>query len=285
MYKLTFKKSVKQMKLMGMLFIFGFIFACQENNHTTAPSDTPELQSDSQSPQVLIPLEVEQGSALSESALKAEGLLNIGAKAEQDLADLVREKYEPITESNALSKVSASNCKVDFNSSSSLSWMVDQCYSTFATWPYYIHGCPSYWVYTNPLNLDHFHLTPEASNQCFGTSPKWGTQSGSNCINQSDAKYWPRIATNMGSNTGVEFYAKSKSDGSSKNMTLKRLVVKSGTVRVVVYRTDIGGWWQWTGLGVGAWTWSVNNTNLSKIRIYDTNKNGTVTFDDLEVAF
>ncbi|GJL60586.1 MAG: hypothetical protein NPIRA03_34430 [Nitrospirales bacterium] len=264
-------KLMNWVKMAGILLILGLIFSCQKNPVSTTPSET---------------LEAHLGSPLSESTIDNEdNPPKNPIEEEQELADFVRDKTGSIAEPEGLSKSFAATCKIDFNSSSSLSWMVNQAFSTFATWPYYIHGCPSYWIYSKPLNLDHFHLVSQAPNQCYGTSPKWGTNVNGSCVNQSDAKYWSRIATNMGSNSGVEFYAKSKSSGSSKNVTLKRLRVKSGTVRVVVYRTDIGKWWQWKNLGVGTWKWSTNNTNLSKVRIYDTNKNGTVTFDDLELTF
>ncbi len=277
------KKLSRCLSLAALAMAVGAMSSCMKNEPATAPMEgqkSPTAQADSDRLEIR---EAKPGSALPDAEARIEGLLVPEAGKEAQLGEWMKERSGAIPGPAALEKTAATTCPVNFNSSASLSWMVDQCYSTFATWPYYIHGCGSYWVYSNPLNLDHFHLVPEATNHCYGTNPKWGQQSGTNCINQTDAKYWSRIATNMGSNTGVEFYVKNTSN-ESRNFTLKKLRVKSGTVRVLVYRTDIGGWWQWTNLGPGLWTWSVNNTALSKVRIYETNYNGTVTFDDLELS-
>jgi|GEM_PF-2327846 len=185
----------------------------------------------------------------------------------------------------ALSKTAVlPTCTVDFNSSFSLSLMPGHCSSTFATSPFYIHQCnSSYWVYSNPVNLDHFHLVAENPNQCYGSGNNWGVQSGSSCVSQSDAMYWPRIATNMGSNTGVQFYVKSSSNV-KKNFDLKAIYVNSSTMDIYVNRVGIG-WWHWSGLtSPMRWYFPTNATNVSEVQVFKDGMNGTVTFDNLEVA-
>jgi hypothetical protein len=183
-----------------------------------------------------------------------------------------------------LAKASAlSTCTDDFNQSLGLSLIPDHCFNTFAVYPYYIHQCnSSYWVYSEPLNLDHFHLMPEVSNQCYGTSPNWGTKSGSSCINQSDAKLWPRRAANMGTNTGVRFYVKG-GDNVHRNFNLGAIYASSGTLDVWAYRVGVG-WWHWNNLtSPGRWYFPVNNTNISEVQVFENTQNGTISFDNLEI--
>jgi hypothetical protein len=197
------------------------------------------------------------------------------------------EAVEAVPESGArpLAKTAAlSTCIVDFNSPFSLSLMSDQAYTTFTSSPHYIHGCNSsqYWVYSWPININHFHLVPENSNYCIGSPYKIGVKSGSNCVSQSDAKNWPRFATNMGGNSGVQFYVKSGSNV-RKNFNLQAIRVLSGTMEVYAYRIGIG-WWVWYPLTEGnRWYWPANTT-VSEIQVFDHGKNGTVTYDNLEVA-
>lgn len=177
-------------------------------------------------------------------------------------------------------------CVVDFNQSFGLSLMPDQCYSTFAVSPYYSHLCNNqYYVYTKPINLDHFHLAAENPNYCFGTSPKWGTWSNGVCVNQSEAKYWPRRASNMGTNTGINFLVKGPYPGYvRKNFNLGAIYAVSGTLDLYAYRVGVG-WWHWPNLtSPQRWYWTGNNLNISEISVYHNGLNGTMTFDNLEIS-
>ncbi len=175
-------------------------------------------------------------------------------------------------------------CTIDFNSSNALMFILDHGYSTFIVSPWYAEQCyGDYWIRGTAVNISHWHLVAEAANQCFGTSPKWGTQSGANCINQTDAMYWPRKAMNMNGNTGISFKAVYQ-DGTYRHFDLQALYVRSGTVKVLAYRVGIG-WWYWPNLTAGhRWHWTVNNLNISDVRVFDTNEEGTFAIDNLEVA-
>lgn len=186
----------------------------------------------------------------------------------------------PLAKSAAL----LSTCNVNFNSSTALARMSDQCYTTFTSPPHYIHPCNSnqYGFYSTPLNTDHFHLVPENSNYCIGSPYKFGVKSGSSCVSQSDAKYWPRIATNMGGNSGVQFYVKSGSNV-RKNFDLQALYVIEGTMEVYAYRIGIG-WWVWYPLTAGnRWYWPAGTT-VSEIQLFDHGQNGTIVYDNIEIA-
>jgi len=175
-------------------------------------------------------------------------------------------------------------CTINFNSSNALMYVSDHGYSTFIFNPWYAQQCyGSYWIRGTAVNLDHWHLAAEASNQCYGTSPKWGTQSGSSCINQTDAMYWPRKAMNMNGNTGISFKAV-YSNGTYRNLDLKAIYVRSGTIKVLAYRVGVG-WWYWSNLTAGQrWYWTGNNVNISDVRVFDTNENATYAIDNLAVA-
>jgi hypothetical protein len=187
----------------------------------------------------------------------------------------------------AKSAAVAVTCTIGFNSSNSLSFISDHGASTFIYSPY-TEMCnnKNYWVRTNPINLDHFHLVAEAADQCYpldGTN-NWGHGvTNVSCKNTSDAMWWPRSVMNMNSNTGVVFTALGQ-DGVGRNMDLNALYVKTGSIKVLVYRVGIG-WWYWPNLNSARrWYWTGNNTNLSEIRVFDTNENGTYTIDNLEVG-
>jgi hypothetical protein len=186
----------------------------------------------------------------------------------------------------AKSAAVAVTCTIGFNSSNSLSFISDHGASTFIYDPGYTEMCnnKNYWVRTTSINLDHFHLVAEAADQCYGSGMNWG-HNGANgaCLNQSDAMWWARSVMNMNSNSGVVFKALGQ-DGVNRNMDLNAIYVKTGSIKVLAYRVGIG-WWYWSNLSAARrWYWTGNNTNLSEVRVFDTNENGVFTVDNLEVG-
>lgn len=176
-------------------------------------------------------------------------------------------------------------CNIRFNAPDALKLLVDHGYSTFITSPWYAESCDNgaHWIRGKGVNIDHWHLVAEAANQCYGTSPKWGTTSGSSCINQTDAKYWPRTAANMNGDSGISFKAETSS-GNSRNLDLKAIYVRDGSIKVLANRVGVG-WWVWHNLSAtGRWYWTVNNLKLSDVRVFDTHESGVFAIDNLEVA-
>jgi len=173
-------------------------------------------------------------------------------------------------------------CTIDFNSQWGIARMADQAYTTFTSAPHYQHWCnnSSYLVLTWPLNISHYHLGPEAANTCTGTSPNIGIKSGAQCINQKEGKLWPRVATNMGGNSGVEFWVKSAGNV-PKNFDLKSLTVKGGSVEVWVATNT--GWWMWTGLGPGYWEFPQGDM-IGDLRLFASGMNGTISYDNIQIA-
>ena len=173
-----------------------------------------------------------------------------------------------------------SPCMVDFNQAAGIAHMPDQAYTTFTGDGgfHYQHWCNNngYLVLTYPINMDHYHLIPEAANYCSGTKPKMGTKSGSQCINQVEGKLVPRFAMNMNNNSGVRFWVKSAGNV-SKQFDLKSIVVKSGSMEIYIAKSN--GWWYWTGLGPAYWEFPQGD-NIGEIRIYASGLNGTVGFDN-----
>ena len=206
----------------------------------------------------------------------------------------VNEPETPAAEipaTGALSKSAAVpfvSCTIGFNSSSSLATLYGHGSSTFVVSPWYAESCNSsyYWVRASAINLDHYHLVAEAADQCYGSGNRWGHyQYGTSgpCINQSDAMYWPRRAMNMNGNSGIVFKALHRS-GAARNMDLKAIYVKSGSIKVLAYRVGVG-WRYWANLNADQrWYWTGNNINISEIRVFDTNENGVYAIDNLEVG-
>jgi hypothetical protein len=180
------------------------------------------------------------------------------------------------------SAVPGPSCMVNFNSSSSISYMSDQAWSTFTSPPHYIHDCTSGWIYTNPIGTGHFHLNFAHLNTCQGAPYKVGyRQANGSCLNQQDARLYPRTATNMGANTAIQFFAQN-SARVRKNFDLKSIRVISGPIQIVGYRTDVG-WWQWSPLTPGTWTF-YNANNLSEMTVYHNDRVNTYEVDDINVA-
>lgn len=178
------------------------------------------------------------------------------------------------------------SCLIDFNSSTSLSIMPEQAWTTFALSPYYIQNCGDgeRWVYTQPLNMDHYHLGFEFQSQynfCFGNPYKVGQMIASSCANLKDAKLWPRNAQNMQSGSGIDFYARTYG-GTRLNFDLKSIRILSGPAIIKVYRNDIGGWWQWE-LPAGTWTFPYNSANLRELQVFHRDYNGIFNIDDVKL--
>jgi hypothetical protein len=173
-------------------------------------------------------------------------------------------------------------CNVDFAQQSGIAAMANQAYNTFAFAPHYRHWCNNngYLVRTLSISLDHYHLSPEAAN-CVGSSPKIGTHRVNGvCMNQTEGKFWPRVAGNMGSNTGIEFWVKSAGNV-QKNFDFRSFDVISGSAEVWVLKNT--GWAMWNNLGPGHWVFP-NADNVGYLDLYESGKNGTVFFDNVEVA-
>jgi hypothetical protein len=174
-------------------------------------------------------------------------------------------------------------CMVNFNSPVGISMMADQAYTTFTSSPHYQHWCNNngYLVRTWPISISHYHLAPEAASYCIGTNPKIGTHKVSGvCMNQTDGKNWPRVATNMGGSSGVEFWVKSAGNV-GKNFDFRSIDVRSGSVEVWVLKSN--GWHFWTGLVPAHWTFP-NADNVGILDLFASGKNGTISYDNVEVA-
>jgi hypothetical protein len=69
-----------------------------------------------------------------------------------------------------------------------------------------------------------------------------------------------------------------------KNFNLGAIKAVGGTLDLYAYRVGVG-WWHWPNLtSPQRWYWTGNNTNISEISVYRNNLNGTMTFDNLEIA-
>ena len=263
----------------AILFSFSlFCVGCRDSN------DQANLTNDASTTEPISVNEVNGGEFIDTN--DAMRLINSTAvTSEMSVHDLIDISAD---ESSATStktlKSSFDRCLIDFNSSSALGLMVDQASSTFATWPYYIQTCSSgdFFVYSEPVNLDHFHLMYEHKH-CFGSGVNIGIDSNGNCISQKEAKLWPRQAANMNDDTGIRFYAKN-AQNKRNNFDLEGIKVISGSIEVLVYRTDVKKWWIWRNLKPGSWYWTTNNINLSELYIYYNGRNGTFLIDNLEVT-
>lgn len=196
---------------------------------------------------------------------------------------------EPALSQNASLNKSAAGpvvtCTNGYNNIAGLGALSDHGSTTFILSPWYSEPCGNtgYKVRTAAFNLDHFHLMPEGANYCFGSGMNWGTPTSSGCINQSDAKYWPRVAYNMTGVTGLQIHGVNPG-GENRPIDLYALRVKSGTAKVIVYKMNLG-WFTWTNLAAGhRYIWSGNNTTLGVIRIFDNQYNGVFGVDNLEVG-
>lgn len=197
----------------------------------------------------------------------------------------VKPASNPLPASMSLAKGAAlSACNVDFNSSSALAVVPNQANQGYAhsPGPYYDHTCNgAYWLKSEPLNTTSYRLVPENSLWCAGWVPMIGCKIDGYCYNHTEGKLWPRTAGNLGTNTGVQFWAESFS-GYSKDFEIRSLYVKSGTVQVAGWRPGIG-WWYWYPLTAGTtWTWPAG-IPVSQLQIY-SHVGGYITFDNLGVA-
>lgn len=177
-------------------------------------------------------------------------------------------------------------CNIDFNSAYSLDLLPDNGWKTYATSPNnYKHLCHGIFYHVNPINSSTVFLSPEATNMCFGPSPYWGVNSAGGCVNQSDAKNWPRFSGNIGGNTGVQFYLMG-SNGQRRKFNLGAVTVRQGTMDIWVYRNNIQGWWHWWGLTPGRWTFpAANASDLNEIQIFEDGYNGYISFDNIETTY
>lgn len=217
-------------------------------------------------------------------ASEAELIVQSSYKIEESsLATLNVISEQPFLELPKLQKSGVDTCMIDFNSPNSLALMPDQAIGTMATWPYYIHYCNSglYFIYTEPVNLDHFHLNYE-HNYCYDGKLNIGIKSGELCLSSKEAKFWPRYATNMNNDTGIRFFAKSSANVKS-NFNLDSVRIITGRIEVLAYRTDIKGWWIWRNLKPGLRHFR-NNTNINNLYFYYNQRNGTFEIDDLKLT-
>jgi hypothetical protein len=184
----------------------------------------------------------------------------------------------PLAKSAALA-----TCIVDFNNANSLSFIPNQANQTTVNSPYYMHSCNgSHWAYSSPINANSFRLIPENPQWCSGPVPYIGYKSGAYCINHTEGKFWPRKAANTGTNTGVQFFVKSNANV-KKNFELQAIYINLGIAEIVAYRPGIG-WWVWYPLNAGSrWYWPAGTT-VTEIQVYSHGKNGTINFDNLEIA-
>jgi hypothetical protein len=195
---------------------------------------------------------------------------------------------ETPVQTQALAKAAAllPVCTIGWNSSVSLSALPNHASNTFVYSPWYSESCNnlSYWIRTSAINMDHFHLASENPNQCYGNGNNWGIWNVAHqCVGQSDAMYWSRKVMNMNGNSGVVFTGIGP-DYKARNFDLKALYVRDGSVQVWAYRVGVG-WWYWPNLTAAQrWYWTGNNTNISEVRVFDTNSNGVFGVDNLEVA-
>jgi hypothetical protein len=99
-------------------------------------------------------------------------------------------------------------------------------------------------------------------------------------VNQ--AIYFPRTASNVGGNTGIGFNVKNQFN-TPKNFDLQAIYVNGGTLEIWGNRPGIG-WWVWYPLTAGTrWYWPAGTT-VSELQVFRNGRNGTFTFDNLEIA-
>lgn len=247
--------------------------ACQQADQGVGAPETPSLDATGPAPAI------HNGDALAGRPATAEEIARFLAERKDGAVSLPQSAPAPLAKAAA---VPGPTCNVDFNSSSSLSYMSDQAWTTFAYWPYYIHNCSSGWMYSNPVGTNHFHLAFAHTNWCNGSPYKVGyRQTNGSCTSQFDAKLFPRTALNMGAGTAIQFYAQNSSQV-RKNFDLKSiLVVNTTPIYLLAYRTDVG-WWQWSPLTQGTWTFS-NANNLSEMTIYANDRLSTYEVDKITV--
>lgn len=252
--------------------------ACDRNDAPTA-SDSAKAQEPDQS---AVNATLEAGRPATPEEVKQ--LLSLSAKRAAGVPS-------KSNSGSALAKSAAVavSCTIGFDDPNALIFLENHAAFTFVMGdPGYTEMCgnKNYWVHASSINVDHFHLAPEAADQClpFDGSLNWGhIGSNGSCVNLSDAMYWPRKAMNMNSNTGIDFQALSQLDGAGHNFDLNALYVLEGSVKVYAYRVGIG-WWHWSNLSASRRYRFANNTNISEVQVYDANMNGTYAIDNLEVS-
>jgi hypothetical protein len=192
---------------------------------------------------------------------------------------------DPAASPAPLAKAAAlPTCLVDFNQVNALDRLPDDGYLGWADGPtYYIHSCNSkFFVYVMPRNSTSYRLNSEMPNTCAIAPNMMGLYSNGACINRNQAIYFPRRAGNHFTNTGVQFYVQDNLN-QPKNFDLQAIYMYEGTAKIVAYRPGIG-WWVWYPLSAGTrWYWPAGTT-VTEIRVYDQNDNGSVRFDNLEIA-
>lgn len=207
--------------------------------------------------------------------------------ANQKLSPPVQSPIVPAPEAAApapLSKSAAlATCVVNFNQVNALDALAGDGYTSYINGPYYVHNCnTSYYVFSQPLNTNWYRLIPEASDWCSVAPNKIGHYIGGVCQQVNQAIYFPRIAGNYGGNTGIQFYV-SNQFNTQKTFDLQAIYANGGTLEVWGNRPGIG-WWVWYPLtSPGRWYWPAGTT-VSELQVFSYGENGTITFDNLEIA-
>lgn len=189
----------------------------------------------------------------------------------------------PATAPLAKTAAALPSCNVNFNSSVGLGRMPDQAYTTFSSPPHYTQLCnSSYNVLSEPVNVAHYHLSPERP---FCYSNNYGKmlyrEGGGTCINETDAKWFPRFLQNHGGSTGAMFFVRT-AQYVRKNFDLQNIWLKSGTVKLLANRVGVG-WVTWTINTPGRYSWSAGVT-VSELRVLHGSENGVFSMDDLVIA-
>jgi hypothetical protein len=230
------------------------------------------------------------GLVPSGKAVIDEGHLMQGEELDAFLAEHSRMQDAPLvdeTASRPLAKTALGpTCLIDFNSSMGLAGMADHAYAFYASWPWYFQGCSPYKAELTPSDYNTFYLVPEESGVCVGNKPNmgYGTGVGASCLNQKDAKYFPRWAGNLTPGSGVGVRARlTDYNGVAHAFRLNSFVGKSGTIKVVAYRVGIG-WWYWGPLPSNNTYWTFSNAdNVTEVVFYAWNAGDMYGIDNINV--
>lgn len=162
-----------------------------------------------------------EGAPVADDELANDGLANGGLADTGELAGAPL--ATPVGGSPTLvDKAFLRSCLVNFNSEFSLSLLTGQAWDTFVLSPFYIENCGdnSTWIYTEPRNMNHFHLGFEFESShpfCQGSPFQVGKNIGGNCTDLKEAKKWPRYAANMQFGSGI-FWSTPRTCGTSRSI-------------------------------------------------------------------
>lgn len=251
--------------------------ACQTQE---SPAEMKTTETGYSKPQSQEPFLVSDGHKASEEEI-ARFLAN--QKLSPSIPSPITEASEPVNPA-ALSKSAAlATCIVNFNQANALDALSGDGYNSYIANPYYNHNCnQNYYVFSWPLNSNQYRLIPEAADWCPVAPNKIGHSINGSCQQVNQAIYFPRIAGNVGSNTGITFYVRNQLNV-LKTFNLQAIYASSGTLEVWGNRPGIG-WWIWYPLASpGRWYWPAG-TIVSELQVFSHGKNGYMTFDNLEIA-